>query len=75
MTDPLDRYRIVRRLALIWCLGLISYTVWAFFENLEAVGGAQATVITTILGLLSTVIYFYQSARTKQENEERNEDI
>ena len=65
--DPLERYKVFRRIALIVVLFLHWRTVELFFINIEHIGASQATVITAILGLLSTVIFFYQSSRSKED--------
>ena len=69
--DFLSRYKIFRRMALIWCLGLVGYTVARFYDEIEHIGASQATVITAVIGLLSTVLYFYQSQRTKEDGENK----
>lgn len=56
-----------RRLLLVWACWLISYTVIGFFDHIEDIGGAAATVITAVIGILTAVIGFYQRQREQEQ--------
>ena len=48
---------------LAWACWLISYTVVKFFEQIDQVGTAGASIIIAVIGILATVIGFYQYHR------------
>ena len=55
-----EEYKFSRRFALFWAMGLITYSVLRFFELTDKVDTPHATVIVAIIGVLATVIAFYQ---------------
>lgn len=64
-----ERHKLVRRLALGWACWLITVVVLRVteVEALSLVTGAVATVVTAVIGILATVIAFYQWSRQKDE--------
>lgn len=62
-----EDYKFARRFALFWAIGLITYSVLRFFE-MPKVDAPHATVIVSIIGILATVIAFYQAHRSKDES-------
>ena len=60
--DLFEEYKAARRLTLFWCLWLISVVVLRITEPEIILGitAAGATVVTAIIGILTTVIGFYQ---------------
>ena len=62
-----DKYKFARRAALIWACWLITVTVFKFFE-MERVDSTHATVIVSIIGILATVIGFYQWQRKQDDD-------
>lgn len=65
--EALDKYRVVRRLILLWACWLITFSVMRVFNNLELVNGAVATALTTVVGILTVVVGFYQKGREKDD--------
>lgn len=65
MTDDWLPKLLVRRLALLWAVLLITgVTVW--FMHQDDVSAPQATVVTAVVGILATVVAFYQHQRGGQ---------
>ena len=72
-----NEHKLVRRLTLMWACWLITVVVLRVTEPevLEHVDAAVATVVTAVIGLLATVIAFYQWSRNKEDNpEDRKND-
>ena len=61
-----EDYKFARRFALFWAIGVITYAVLKFF-GMGAVSEHQATVIVAIIGILATVVAFYQWHRSNDE--------
>ena len=61
-----EDYKFARRFALFWAMALITCTVVEFFQ-MDEVGAPHATVIVAIIGILATVIAFYQWHRSKDD--------
>lgn len=55
-----EDYKFARRFALFWAIWLITYSVLRFFERTQVIDTPHATVIVAIIGILATVIGFYQ---------------
>lgn len=55
----------VRRVTLVWAVWLIS-TISFWFMGEDDVSAAQATVVTAIVGILATVLAFYQHQRGRE---------
>lgn len=64
--DFIDKYKIVRRVALIWAMVIITLTILEVYKHLEKLTTADATVLVAIIGILATVIGFYQHSRFKE---------
>jgi len=63
-----EDYKAARRLLLFWACWLITYTVVKFFENLEIIQSHHVTFTVSVIGILTTVIMFYQWHRGKDRN-------
>ena len=63
-----EEHKLIRRLTLGWAVWLISIVVLRVTDPavLEHVNGATATIVTGVLGLLTTVIAFYQWSRHQE---------
>lgn len=72
-----NRQMLFRRLVLIWAMTIITYVVYIVVEPtlLIQIGAAGATVITAIIGILTTVIGFYQWHRQQDDNIEAMQDM
>ncbi|MCZ4284559.1 MULTISPECIES: hypothetical protein [Marinobacter] len=69
MPDFLKRHRLIPRLVLIWACVLISIVVLRVTEPevMEVIGGgAVATIVTGVIGILATVITLYRSKPSDQ---------
>lgn len=65
-------HKLVRRLTLVWAAWLITVVVLRVTqpEVLANVSGPVATVVTAVIGLLATVIAFYQWSRQQDKKED-----
>lgn len=54
-----EDYKFSRRFALFWAMGLITYSVLRFFELIDKID-TPGLVLVAIIGVLATVIGFYQ---------------
>lgn len=64
-----NKQRFFRRLVLVWSLSILSFWVWFIADHqfLISVGAAGATIVTGVIGILATVIGFYQWHRTADD--------
>lgn len=65
--DWLDRYRVIRRLAIGWVMWLITFSTLQVFTNLEMVTAAVAAAYATVVGLLSLVLGLYFRDRFQED--------
>lgn len=65
-------HKLVRRLTLVWAAWLITVVVLRVTqpEVLANISGPVATVVTAVIGLLATVIAFYQWSRQQDKKED-----
>lgn len=65
----MNRQRLFRRIVLFWAMGVISYVVYVVIEPglLIAIGAAGATIVSAVIGILATVISFYQWHRQQED--------
>lgn len=64
MPDFLKRHRLLPRLTLIWACTIITIVVLRVTEPevMTAIGGgAVATIVTGVIGILATVVTLYRS--------------
>lgn len=68
--DLANRQRLFRRLVLIWAMTIITYVIYVVADPnlLIQIGAAGATVVTGIIGILTTVIGFYQWHRQQDDS-------
>ena len=69
MSDFFEKHKGVRRLALLWACVLCTIVILRVTEgevitNLTAAG---ATVVTSVIGLVGTVITFYAKKRSEDD--------
>ena len=77
MKKALEEHKLIRRLTHAWACWLITVVVLRVTEPdvLQHVTGAVATVVTGVLGLLTTVITFYQWTRHKDNDDGSDIDL
>lgn len=71
-----NEQKFFRRLILLWSMGLITYFTM-FLMNVDlliGIGAAGATVATSVIGILATVVSFYQWHRNKDDDAERRNE-
>lgn len=70
MKDWIENHKLIRRLALLWAFLLITYATFIVFDpiTITLITASGASAFTALVGILSTVILFYQSARSKEDN-------
>lgn len=68
MRDLFEKHKLMRRLMLVWACALITVVVLRVTrpEVLTDVSASVATVVTAVIGILTTVIGFYQWTRHKE---------
>lgn len=67
----LEDHKVMRRVALIWACWLITIVVLRVTEPYVIVslgGTAAGTIVVSVVGILATVIAFYQHHRSKDEH-------
>ena len=67
----IDDHKVMRRVSLIWSLWLITVVVLRVTEPTVIVslgGTAAGTIVVSVVGILATVIAFYQHHRNKDTN-------
>lgn len=67
ISDLFEKHLLVRRLALLWSVWLITDILLFIYqpEILPLVTTPVATVTVSVIGILATVIGFYQHNRNK----------
>lgn len=67
----IEQHKLVRRLVLLWACVIITIAVLRYTDP-EVIGqitGPAATVFVAIIGILATVIGFYQHNRQKDRDD------
>lgn len=66
-----EKYKFIRRAIVIWACWLITVVVLRVTEPdvIPWVNGAMATIVTGVIGILATVIAFYQGSRDKDRED------
>ena len=72
ITTVFEEYKAARRITLFWALWLITVVVLRVtsVEVILGITPAGATVVGSVVGILATVIAFYQWHRSKDNNKE-----
>lgn len=63
--DFLEKYKVVRRLVMIWACALISYGTAIHFKS----GQAGSASYIALVGILSTVVGFYFKKRYDEDED------
>lgn len=72
MNEKFPNNKFFRRLALMWTIALITFAVVVTFTDPPSITGGTATALATVVGILATVIGFYQWSRDKEDKAKRN---
>jgi hypothetical protein len=67
---------VVRRFLVFWAVGMITYVILAVFTDLNNINGHVTTALSIVVGLLATVIGFYNyQRRLDQKETEDDSDV
>jgi len=66
----INEHKLIRRLALVWACWLITVVVLRVTtpEVMAQVNSSMATIVVAVIGILATVIAFYQWSRHKEKD-------
>lgn len=74
LKEMFEEHKFVRRATLGWACWLITVVVFKTFDDLSTVDGARATLIGSFIGILATVIGFYQWDRGQDDKAKINKE-
>ena len=60
-----NRHKLVRRVLVFWAMATILWTSYMMFRDITLINNAAAMAYATNVGLLATVIGFYQWSRSR----------
>lgn len=63
----INQNRLVRRILLLWACIVISWVIYKVFTNPPDISGGTVAALTTVVGILTVVIGFYQWSRAKED--------
>lgn len=63
-----EEYKIVRRLIVLWATITITWTTVVMFGDISLITAAASTAYVANIGLLATVIAFYQWSRARDKD-------
>jgi len=73
MFDWIDRlfneHKLVRRGLVIWAVWIITWVVVTVFKQLSLITAPVATFGGVVIGMLATVLAFYQWSRDKDDED------
>jgi len=69
-----EEYKIVRRIIVFWAVITITWTTYALFSNPTGITDAAADAYLANIGLLATVIAFYQWSRGRDKDGSSDND-
>jgi hypothetical protein len=67
-----EEHKLVRRLVVLWALGLITFVICVTFSDLTLLTASVAATVGTVVGILSVVINFY--IRSRELDDIRKDD-
>lgn len=62
-----ERHKLMRRLLVAWACALITWVIFQVFKDPAIITPAINAAMTIVVGILSTVIGFYQYLRDKED--------
>lgn len=76
MKDWIENHKLIRRLALLWAISLITYVTISVMqpEIITVISGAGASVVVAVIGILQTVVALYQTGRSKEDANAQDSD-
>jgi len=60
-----NKHKLVRRTMVFWAIYLVTFVLTIAMLNMDKITGPVATVIVSVVGLIATVLAFYQWSRTR----------
>lgn len=77
LSNLASRQMVFRRIVLIWAMTIITYVIYIVADPilLVQIGAAGATIVTGIIGILTTVISFYQWHRNNGDSGTTKQDV
>jgi uncharacterized membrane protein YfcA len=70
ISEAFENHKLARRLCLAWACGLITVVCLRVTspDLFPTISAASATVVTAVIGILTTVIGLYQHGRQKESS-------
>jgi len=72
--DLVERHKLVRRLLLVWAVGIITYASIRTYEQLDMITTQVVSLYGLTVGILSTVIGVYFHDRHKEDTQGEKND-
>jgi len=63
VADLFEKHKLVRRIALLWAMSLITYATHAMFADISEITAPAVSAYVAVTGLLTAVIGLYQWQR------------
>jgi len=64
-----EKKKLIRRMILLWFLGLVCYATIRVFGNMDKVNASVATIYGTLLALNGVIFGFYSNSRKGERPE------
>lgn len=65
ITDLFEKHKLIRRLLVIWAIVMITIVIFWVFDDVTKITAPVASSLGLVIGILATVIGFYQWSRNK----------
>jgi len=65
LDDFFNKHKGARRFSLFWAMSLITYIAISYVQKMGELDAVDGTIILGFIGILATVIGFYQWHRSK----------
>lgn len=75
MAEKWPNNKFFRRLALVWAMIIITWVVWVVFTGPPQIAGGTAAALGTVVGILATVIGFYQWSRDRDDQQRKDPHV
>lgn len=69
-----NKHMLVRRVMVFWAMSLITWVILTVFTDLDKISGNVVTAMSLVVGLLATVIGFYNYQR-RLDQQENQDDV